>query len=187
MRPPLCGTSSTRVGSASRCRVCIIGRNVLTPPSVHQKKIEKISAPAGARAGRLLNSQETRKPLSSVSTKPVLIATEKTSAVESRLLPVLGFVFSATSSWPESLVAVLVRRAIHVFCRRSLFAATSNVCAPRPSTPSLLRRAATPPTQACSVTRHLSVLGHNRESGGGGRRLCGRDCMVSDVCRENGK
>ena len=149
------------------------------------KKKMKRSARPGARAGRLLNSQETRKPLSSVSTQPVLIAAEKTSAVESRLLPVLGFVFSATSSWPESLVAVLVRRAIHVFCRRSLFAAISNVCAPRPSTPPLLQSRNTP--HKGMQRNAASLLGHNRESEGFGRRLCGRDCIVYDVCRLNGK
>ena len=146
------------------------------------KKIEKISAPAGARAGRLLNSQETRKPLSSVSTQPVLIATEKTSAVESRLLPVLGFVFSATSSWPESLVAVLVRRAIHVFCRRSLFAATSNVCAPRPSTPSLLQSRNTPHTGMQRNAAPLSPRPQSGERGGWSSPLWAR-LQVSDVCR----
>ena len=109
---------------------------------------KKRSARPAARAGRLLISQETRKPLSSVSTQPVPIATAKTSAVESRLLPVLGFVFSAASSWPESLIAVLGRRAIHVlfFGLRPLCAATSIVCAPRPSTPSLLQSRNTPHT-----------------------------------------
>ena len=143
----------------------------------------KRSARPGARAGRLLNSQETRKPLSSVSTQPVLIAAEKTSAVESRLLPVLGFVFSATSSWPESLVAVLVRRAIHVFFVVALCSPPPQMFVHRDLARPLSFRAATPSTQACSVTRHLSLLGHNRESGGVGRRLCGRDCMVYDVCR----
>ena len=103
--------------------------------------------------------------------------------VESRLRPVLGFVFSAASSWPESLIAVLGRRAIHVFFVVALCAPPPQMFVHRDLARPLSFRAATPHKQACSVTQHLSLLGHNRESGGVGGRLCGRDCIVYDVCR----
>ena len=126
MRPPLCG----RVGITAS-KGC---------PYMHNFLLKRSARP-GARVGRLLNSQETRKPLSSVSTQKIR------SAVES---------LSAASSWPESLIAVLGRRAIHVFFVVRLCAPPPQMFVHRDLARPLSVRAATPSTPACSVTRHLS-------------------------------
>ena len=102
----------------------------------------------------------------------------------------LGFVVSAASSWPESLLSLcsVGVRFMHFLSSRSVSLSVRRhfkcLCTARP----LSFRAAIPPTQACSVTQHRSLLGHNRESGGVGRRLCGSRCIESmnDMCRSNG-
>ena len=97
---------------------------------------------------------------------------------------IFGCILVARELFSMSLIGVRFTFGVLVF----------TLCAPPPQmfvhrdlARPLSFRAATTRTQACSVTQHLSLLGHNRKSGGVGCRLCERDCIVSDVCRLNGK